>query len=154
MPGYHTGIATHVTYLTGARHSHLDSAGYSIDQKMMGEGERFSSEDLAKRIFEEESWRQILSSLVICFFSRGIYKPDLVKRALEVVGFNLSEDELFRLGEEILRNKYEFKIREGFDFNKLRVPKRIFETPTPLGLIDEEELRSTVTKYKELILSE
>lgn len=154
MPGYHTGIAAHVTYLTGSRHSHLDSAGYSIDQKMMGEGERFSSEDLAKRVFEEESWRQILSSLVICFFSRGIYEPDLVKRALEVVGFNLSEDELFRLGEEILRNKYQFKIREGFDFNELRVPKRIFETPTPSGLIDEEELRSTVMKYKELIISE
>jgi aldehyde:ferredoxin oxidoreductase len=154
MPGYHTGIAAHVTYLTGARHSHLDSAGYSIDQKMMGEGERLSSEDLAKMVFEEESWRQILSSLVICFFSRGLYKPDLVKRALEVVGFNLSEDELFRLGEEILRNKYQFKIREGFDFYNLRVPRRIFETPTPLGFIDEEELRSTVMKYKELIISD
>jgi aldehyde:ferredoxin oxidoreductase len=154
MPGYHTGIATHATYLTGARHSHLDSAGYSIDQKMMGEGERFSSEDLAKRVFEEESWRQILSSLVVCFFSRGIYEPDLVKRALEVVGFNLNEDELLRLGEEILRNKYKFKIREGFDFNELRVPKRIFETPTPLGLIDEEELKGIITKYKELITKE
>lgn len=153
MPGYHTGIATHVTSLTGARHSHLDSAGYSLDQKMMREGERFSSDDLAKRVFEEESWRQILSSLVICFFSRGIYKPDLVKRALEIVGFNLNEDELSSLGEEILRNKYQFKIREDFDFNKLRIPKRILETPTPLGYINEEELRSIVMKYKELIIS-
>jgi aldehyde:ferredoxin oxidoreductase len=153
MPGYHTGIAAHATYLTGARHSHLDSAGYSIDQKMMGEGTRFSSENLAKKIFEEESWRQILSSLVICFFSRGIYKPDLVKRALEIVGFNLNEDELLRIGKEILRNKYQFKIREDFDFNKLRVPNRIFKTPTPLGYIDEEELRSIVMNYKELIIA-
>jgi aldehyde:ferredoxin oxidoreductase len=129
----------------------LDSAGYSIDQKMMGKEMRPSSEDLAKRVFEEESWRQILSSLVICFFSRGIYEPELVKRALEVVGFSLDEDELFRLGEDILRNKYKFKIRENFDFNKLRVPKRIFETPTPSGLIDEEELKSTIMNYKELI---
>lgn len=152
MPGYHTGIATHLTYLTGARHSHLDSAGYSIDQEMMAKGERFSSEALGKRIFEEESWRQILSSLVICFFSRGIYKPDLVKRALEVVGFNLSEDELFKLGEEILRNKYQFKNREGFDLNKLRVPNRILKTPTPLGLINEEEFKGAIKEYQELII--
>jgi len=152
MPGYHTGIATHVTYLTGARHSHLDSAGYSIDQQMMAKGEGITSEDLGKRIFEEESWRQILSSLVICFFSRSIYKPYLVKRALEVSGFNLSENELLKLGKEILRNKYQFKIREGFDFDKLRVPNRIFKTPTPLGLINEEELKRAIKEYKKLII--
>lgn len=84
----------------------------------------------------------------------SIYKPDLVKRALEVVGFNLSEDELFRLGKAVLRNKYKFKIREGFDFNKLRAPKRIFEITTPLGLIDEEGLKSIITKYKGLITRE
>jgi len=152
MPGYHTGIATHVTYLTGARHSHLDSAGYSIDQQMMAKGEGITSEDLGKRIFEEESWRQILSSLVTCFFSRGIYKPYLVKRALEVSGFNLSENELLKLGKEILRNKYQFKIREGFDFDKLKVPNRIFKTPTPLGLINEEEFKKAIKEYKKLMI--
>jgi aldehyde:ferredoxin oxidoreductase len=32
MPGYHTGPGCHLGYLTGARHSHLDSAGYSLDR--------------------------------------------------------------------------------------------------------------------------
>ena len=30
----------------------------------------------------EECWRQVLSSLVVCFFARGIYQPELVVRAL------------------------------------------------------------------------
>jgi len=33
MPGYFSGPAAIIGYLTGARHSHLDGAGYSIDQK-------------------------------------------------------------------------------------------------------------------------
>jgi aldehyde:ferredoxin oxidoreductase len=37
MPGYHTGPIAHVGYLTGARHSHLDGAGYSIDQAALKE---------------------------------------------------------------------------------------------------------------------
>ncbi len=35
MPGYHTGLAAHLGYLFGARHSHLDSAGYAIDKEAM-----------------------------------------------------------------------------------------------------------------------
>jgi len=38
MPGYHTGPAAHLSYLIGARHSHLDSAGYSLDQKLGSRG--------------------------------------------------------------------------------------------------------------------
>jgi len=38
MPGYHTGPACHLTCLTGARHRHLDSAGYSLDQKAGARG--------------------------------------------------------------------------------------------------------------------
>jgi len=151
LPGYHTGVATYINYLTGARHSHLDSAGYSIDKDIMKKGQGISPEDIAKKLFEEESWRQILSSLVICFFSRGIYKQNLVKKALEVVGFNLNEDEIKKLGEDILRNKYEFKFREGFDFDELRIPKRIFQTHTPIGLINEVDIRKGIEKYKKLI---
>lgn len=152
MPGYHTGIACHLTHLTGARHSHLDSAGYSIDQEIISKKEDISPEDLAKKLFDEECWRQVLSSLVVCFFSRGIYKQDLVVKALRGSGFDLSEDELMNIGKDILKNKYKFKIREGFDFSRLRIPKRILETPTPLGLISEEEIKKAVKMYEKLVL--
>ncbi len=38
MAGYHTGPACYVGYLAGARHSHLDNAGYALDQKAASGG--------------------------------------------------------------------------------------------------------------------
>ena len=35
MPGYHTGPAARIGFFIGARHSHLDNAGYSVDQKQL-----------------------------------------------------------------------------------------------------------------------
>ena len=77
MPGYHTGPGCHLGYLTGARHSHLDSAGYSLDQKAGAKGETLTPEGVAAGLLEEERWRQVLTSLVICLFARGMYTPDI-----------------------------------------------------------------------------
>jgi aldehyde:ferredoxin oxidoreductase len=149
MPGYHTGPAGYLGFITGARHSHLDSAGYSYDQKNIGK--KMEAKEIAEYCFNEESWRQILSSLVICFFARGIYKPKIVSEALKISGYNFSEEDLNKIGEEILRKKYQFKIREGFDINKLYIPKRIFETPSPHGLINEEILNEAINLYMKKI---
>ena len=143
MPGYHTGPAAHIGFLVGARHSHLDNAGYSIDQKILIE-KQLTSEELAGKLVEEESWRQILSSLVVCFFARGIYKPDVVSKALHIAGFNISAENLSNLGKSILRDKYRFKIREGFKLQDIDIPKRIFETATPIGMLDEDFMRETI----------
>ena len=149
MPGYHTGPAAYVGFLTGARHSHLDSAGYSYDQKMFKAQETPTPEKIADHLVKEESWRQILSSLVICFFARNIYKPEIVVKALKTMGYEFTVEDLNKLGREILKKKYEFKFREGFDPNKLRIPKRILETPTPHGKLTEEEIRKAVNLYFE-----
>lgn len=147
MPGYHTGPAVHLTYLTGARHSHLDSAGYSLDQKTGTSGEPLTPEDTADALLEEERWRQVLSSLVVCFFARGVYTPETVLQALTAIGWNRSPDDLARLGNETLRRKYEFKVREGFDPAALRIPQRILETPSPLGTLDEDFLRRAIARF-------
>jgi aldehyde:ferredoxin oxidoreductase len=149
MAGYHTGPASHLTYLTGARHSHLDSAGYSVDQKAARSGESLDPEDVADKLLEEERWRQVLASLSVCFFARGVYTADTVLRALAVAGIEWSEEDLDRLGAETLRRKYDFKLREGFDPEKLRVPERILETESPLGRIDEGFLREAIGRYVE-----
>ena len=74
MPGYHTGPAAHLGYLSGARHSHLDSAGYSLDQKALTQDQPLSPRAVADALLEEEAWRQVLSSLVICFLcTRGLH---------------------------------------------------------------------------------
>ncbi|MEM2154603.1 MAG: aldehyde ferredoxin oxidoreductase family protein [Nitrososphaeria archaeon] len=150
MPGYHTGPGTHITYLTGARHSHLDSAGYSLDQETL-KGKQLSEKEIAEKLFHEESWRQILSSLVVCFFSRGIYTPEIVCDALNILGYNFNEEELKRLGKKILRNKNDFREREGFNILDQKFPKRIFETPTPFGILEEKTLYESVKEFCNLL---
>ncbi len=153
MPGYHTGPAAHAGYLAGARHSHLDNAGYSFDKKLMLD-KNIPPDEIAEAMIAEEKWRQILSSLVICFFAREIYKPEVVKDALQIAGLDLSEEDMKEIGERIYAEKYRFKIREGFSFDNLRVPKRIFETTSSAGIIDESYMNSLLISLKERILAQ
>ncbi len=151
MPGYHTGPACHLTYLTGARHSHLDSGGYSLDQKAGAQGKSLTPQGVAQDLLEEESWRQVLTSLVICLFARGVYDPETVSRALATVGFERPVDELNRLGAKILRQKNAFKRREGFDLHQVRVPDRILETPSPLGQVDRAFIEQAMDHFADLL---
>ncbi len=52
-----------------------------------------------------------------------------------------------RLGAETLRLKHAYKQREGFAFENLRLPKRIFETPAPTGSFDETFMREAIQHY-------
>lgn len=149
MPGYHTGPASHIGYLIGLRHSHLDNAGYSLDQRYLGKS--YPDPDaLVDELVEEESWRQVLTSLVICLFARGVYKPELISRALKPLGIEIDEEDLRALGREIYREKLDLKIRMGFDPSRLRVPRRIFETPSPQGRIDEGYVMRALDRYRRI----
>ncbi len=138
MPGYHTGPATHLGFLIGSRHSHLDGAGYSIDQKALAKNSKQSATEIVDKLIEEEAWRQILSSLVICFFARGIYKPELISKAFKPIGNEFTEEQLKTIGLRILKQKYRFKKREGFNIKNLEIPERIFQTETPSGKLSRE----------------
>ncbi|MGB9935513.1 aldehyde ferredoxin oxidoreductase N-terminal domain-containing protein [Thermodesulfovibrio yellowstonii] len=151
MPGYHTGYGAHIGYLFGARHSHLDSAGYAIDREAMTTQK--TVEELVERIIKEEQWRQILSSLVICFFAREIYTSDVIHKCLKLTGFSFSEEELSEIGREIYADKYRFKIKCGFDIDNLSLPKRVFEIPTSLGFIDKDFIDKAIVLLKEKIKS-
>jgi len=150
MPGYHTGPAAHIGVLVGARHSHLDNAGYSMDQKNLSKQD-VSFKELAAGLLTEERWRQVLSSLVVCFFARGLYQPDVVLNALELTGFSLTLEDLNRMGEEIHKRKYRFKIRHGFSLDDTYLPKRILETSTPFGQLNESYIKSAVRHFKQLL---
>ena len=151
MPGYHTGPGAHLTFLSGARHSHLDSAGYAVDQACLKEGRRLSPQELARALFSEEARRQVLSSLVLCFFARGLYDLETISNCLKVVGLDWDQESLEEFGKETLRRKYAFKVREGFDLKELRIPRRITETPTPFGRLEEVELRSALEEMGRLL---
>lgn len=151
MPGYHTGPAGYLGYLLGARHSHLDNAGYSIDQKNLASGIEPSAQDLVNQLVREEGWRQVLSSLVVCFFSRSLYTPEAIVESLATLGIDVNEATLQGLGADILHRKNQFKLREGFDPVAQPIPKRILKTISPSGAISEEFLREALKKFGERI---
>jgi aldehyde:ferredoxin oxidoreductase len=152
MPGYHSGYGGHLTHLTGARHSHLDSAGYNIDQKYLGK-EPLTPKAYAEKLFAEEGYRQVLSSLGICFFARGVYDYPTIVGLLKLSDFNVSEEILKKIGKDILKQKYLFKLREGFSLDNLAVPKRILETISPYGQLKEKFFKGAITIYKDLLES-
>ncbi|MEW5825740.1 MAG: aldehyde ferredoxin oxidoreductase N-terminal domain-containing protein [Candidatus Bipolaricaulota bacterium] len=147
MPGYHTGPAGYLGFLAGARHSHLDNAGYAIDQKRLAAGVAAVDDGIVDEIVAEEAWRQVLASLVVCFFARGIYTPAAVRDALACVGVEADEARLRTLGAEILAQKWAFKRRRGFDPSALALPERIFETPSPSGAISRAGLERLVALF-------
>lgn len=146
MPGYHTGPGALLTYLSGARHSHLDSAGYAVDQELLRRGEELAPADLARRLLAEEARRQVLSSLVVCFFARGLYDFPTVAACLGALGEDWDEGRLSKLGEEILRRKHAFKVREGFDLTAVPIPERAVTTPAPGGAVDGTYLRQALAE--------
>jgi aldehyde:ferredoxin oxidoreductase len=132
MAGYHTG-----------------PAGYAIDQKRLAIGAAPAVEGLVDEIVAEEEWRQVLASLVVCFFARGLYTPDVIRAALASAGIETSEERLRAIGAETLARKWAFKAREGFDPAALRLPQRIFETPSPSGTIDRSVVEAHLRQFAE-----
>lgn len=153
MPGYHTGPAGYLGFLIGARHSHLDNAGYSVDQKKLMKN-YIAPDKLVDMLIKEESLRQILSSMVVCFFSRGIFKPEVIIDTLKIVGINLNVDEMMNLGRQIYIDKYKFKFREGFSFDNMHIPKRIFETKEPTGFLTQKYIKEGLEHAKKIITTE
>jgi len=143
MPGYHTGPAAHLGFLIGARHSHLCNAGYSLDQTILM-NQDISPEAVIDKLLAEESYRQILSSIVVCFFARGIFNMELISKLLAVMDKNYTVSELEKIGIEIHAEKFKFKFREGFSFDKLYIPERLYETPEPTGKINKEFMRKAL----------
>ena len=148
MPGYHTGYGAHIGFLIGSRHSHLDCAGYSLDQKLK---EPLPPRELVERLIEEESWRQILSSLIVCFFARGIYKPEMVVKTLKTLGYDYNIDGLKDLGRKIYKEKQRLKHELGFKPEALKPPERILETESPHGTLNIEYFDEALKVYREML---
>ncbi|MEM4700046.1 MAG: aldehyde ferredoxin oxidoreductase C-terminal domain-containing protein [Candidatus Nezhaarchaeales archaeon] len=148
MPGYHTGYANILGMLVGARHSHNSNAGYSIDQRALKEP--MGLEEAVRRLAREDDWRYVLTSLVICMFSREVYTEGVVVECLRAVGLERTVDELLSMGRRIYLRAQEFKSREGFSLRSVKVPERLFETPTPHGRLDRGVLERMLELYIQL----
>ena len=146
VSGYHTGPASIVGQIVGVRHSHLDNAGYSIDQKAAKK--QLSSEQMVDEIIKEDNSRGVFNSLVGCLFARGVYTEANIIDALDAVGIKKTKDDLDELGKRIFDEKYRFKTREGFDLSRVRVPKRFYETVSTLGKVDPQTVEDMLCLYR------
>lgn len=147
-PGYHTGYGSVVGHTVGARHSHLCNGGYSIDQTM----KELDEKKLIDLIFHEERERCILNSLIICLFARKVYDRETILIALNSLGHNLTEDDLTNISDKIYKTKLRIKKMVGFDLRDVKLPKRIFETPSLHGMIDEDLTYKLIGMYNEKLL--
>ena len=143
IPGYNTGFSGYFGLLIGMRHSHLDNAGYSLDQKHPD----MKPENAVERLVREEMWRQVLSSLVVCFFARNIYTPQLVSKAFNALAIEMSEDELMKKGEEIYMEKLKLKKEMGYKPSVRDIPERILNISTPAGKLNEKRFETALEYY-------
>lgn len=145
LAGYHTGYANVIGHHIGARHSHLDNAGYSVDQKSPD----LTDQQVVDKVFTEECERNMLTSLSICLFARNVYDRATVLKALASVGVELSDDDLGRIGREIAATKLRIKAKLGYDATKAPLPRRLFETPSMNGPLDPNRIANMLALYRD-----
>ena len=146
VSGYHTGPASIVGQLVGVRHSHLDNAGYGIDQKALKKP--MDLETMVEEIIKEDNSRGVFNSLVACLFARGVYSEENIIDSLEAVGIVKSKDDLQDLGHRIFQEKYKFKVQEGFDLSAARVPRRFYVTVSASGMVTAEMVQEMLGIYR------
>jgi aldehyde:ferredoxin oxidoreductase len=146
VSGYHTGPASIVGQIVGVRHSHLDNAGYSIDQRAAKK--QMDLDQMVDEIINEDNFRGVFNSLVGCLFGRNVYTEENIILALSAVGIEKTPEQLSSLGEKIFYEKYRFKNRENFDLLNQRIPKRFFETVSTLGKINPETMNEMLSLYR------
>ncbi len=144
MAGYHTGYGYLLGHAVGARHSHLCNDGYGIDQRSGGE---VAPDAIVDHLLAEECWRNVLNSLCICLFARGVYDEATTVRALRSIGLDFDGEALRRLGREILRMKVRLKREMGFDYRSIRFPRRLFATPAMGRYLSEQTLNDLLNRY-------
>jgi aldehyde:ferredoxin oxidoreductase len=145
IAGYWTGYGHVMGHLLGARHSHLDNAGYGIDQKL----EPYTDEAIIDRIIADEAERIVQTSIAICLFARGVYDLETISRALGSMGIERSPAALQELGERLYWERVRLRERLGFQFRAEDVPKRFYETPTPRGQLQPERVTRMLEIYEQ-----
>jgi aldehyde:ferredoxin oxidoreductase len=143
MAGYATGEAFFVSEALGFRHSHLDSGGYSYDQKY----EDQNVERAVDFFVEDERGRNMLTSMVSCMFARGVYKEDLLKEALSTVGHADLADRFDQAAVNIQNLRWQLKLDSGFNPSTVKIPKRFTEVVNWKGGIDPEYMEKMKQAY-------
>jgi aldehyde:ferredoxin oxidoreductase len=148
MGGYATGEVFFASQALGLRHSHLDSSGYSFDQK-------YRDKDVTKAVeflLKDEQGRVFLTSMVACLFARGVYSDELLATCLKSVGYGSLADNIGSVSKNIQQLRWKARIETGFKPETVTIPKRFFEITTGKGKIDEQFLTKLKDEYGRRII--
>jgi aldehyde:ferredoxin oxidoreductase len=148
MAGYATGEVFFTAQSLGFRHSHLDSGGYSYDQKHSDQ----DVDGVVKFLIEDESGRAFMNSMVSCLFARGVYKNDLLGECLESVGYSELAGRIDATGKHIQKLRWQTRIATGFNPEAITIPQRFFKITTWKGPIDAAYLNALKTGYGKAIM--
>ncbi len=143
MAGYATGEVFFASQALGLRHSHLDSGGYSYDQKE-------TSKDLSKAVdflIRDEQGRVLLTSMVACLFARAVYTDELLAMCLNAVGYGVIAENLASISRNIQQLRWKDRFATGFKPEEIVIPKRFYEITTIKGPLDGNFLNALTAEY-------
>ncbi len=148
MAGYATGEVFFVSQAYGFRHSHLDTAGYSFDQKNLPQDAPL----IVQQLLEEERRRIELTTMVSCLFARSVYTHEKIQEALESIGLGNIGSALNSRIPEIQAHRWRLKFQTGYDPALIQIPKRIRDVVNWKGPIDQTYMSKLAGKYNEAII--
>ena len=148
MGGYATGEVFFTSQALGFRHSHLDSGGYSFDQKHKEKNVKQAVDFLVK----DEQGRVFLTSMVACLFARAVYKDELLADCLNSLGYTALADNMDQVAQHIQKLRWRLRLATGFDPAAVKIPKRFTEVTTWKGAIDKKYLNNLKSEYAKCIV--
>jgi aldehyde:ferredoxin oxidoreductase len=143
MAGYATGELFFAAQSLGFRHSHLDTGGYSYDQK-------HNEKDVDKAasfLIDDEPGRCLLTSMVSCLFARSVYTPEVLHNCLDSLGYADVTAGLGTAGERIRRHRWQLRFATGFSPEDITLPKRYYKVTTWKGAVDGTYLDALKEEY-------
>ncbi len=148
MGGYATGEVFFTSQALGFRHSHLDTAGYTYDQKQ-------TEKDVAKAVdflIKDEQGRVFLTSMVSCLFARNVYSDELLSACLKSVGYGTLADNIGAVSRNIQALRWKTRMATGFKPETVSISKRFSEITTWKGPIDPAYMQGLMKTYAQRIL--
>jgi aldehyde:ferredoxin oxidoreductase len=157
LPGYEPRALQTMAlgFAVGTRGAdHNRSSAYELD--FSSEVDRFRGDERAARLaLEPERRAAVLDSLILCKFLRGAlvdFFGECAEMLREVVGWDVTPDELRRVGSRVVDLRKAFNEREGWAPGDDTLPARLLDEPLPGGVgrgtrLTRERLAAMILAY-------
>jgi aldehyde:ferredoxin oxidoreductase len=147
MAGYATGEVFFASQAYGLRHSHLDNAGYSYDQK----ADSKKPEDAVAFLIEEERRRVQLTCMVSCLFARNVYSEERLQECLASIGLSRLANSVMDRSKDIQNKRWQLKYLTGYNPTSVSIPKRFGEVITWKGPVDTDFMHAVAGEYQKAV---